>query len=337
MSVLPEYESLTLTEINNPLLDIANHPQLDTPSVDINIISIVPENEILASTNSTELTTSILTTTNDQVVDSTIITTNAIDNEMLHSTSSDNPKSMKIVQNDENNNNNLVPINDTNSPYSSSSNQVKKQNIENDDDRTSSQSCYGQSSLLLSSSLSLQADQPLILSSSTQLSDWKISSGKTTESRLTMLSSQIIESVQVSVPRKCLVVDDVPTNRKMLRRHLKGHYCEDATDGIIALNMVKAVAAAASSLSSTVDIAELSVDSPARNYDIIFMDYVMPNMNGPTATKKIRDFGYTGPIYGVTGNSLPVDIDAFMNAGATDVIIKPLKKEDLLRMELFKN
>ena len=67
-------------------------------------------------------------------------------------------------------------------------------------------------------------------------------------------------------------------------------------------------------------------------YDAILMDYVMPKMNGPDATKAIRQLGYTGPIIGVTGNALPEDREVFMNAGATDVIIKPLRLPVLLNI-----
>jgi CheY-like chemotaxis protein len=55
-------------------------------------------------------------------------------------------------------------------------------------------------------------------------------------------------------------------------------------------------------------------------------------MNGPDATRAIRQFGYTGPIIGVTGNALDEDKLIFMNAGATNVIIKPLKMSKLLEI-----
>jgi two-component system capsular synthesis sensor histidine kinase RcsC len=55
------------------------------------------------------------------------------------------------------------------------------------------------------------------------------------------------------------------------------------------------------------------------------MDFVMPNMNGPDATRAIRLLGYTGPIVGLTGNALAEDKVIFMKAGTTDVLIKPLK------------
>jgi CheY-like chemotaxis protein len=59
-------------------------------------------------------------------------------------------------------------------------------------------------------------------------------------------------------------------------------------------------------------------------YDIILMDYSMPTMDGPTATRLIRKMGFKGPIYGVTGNALQSDIDFFTSCGLNGVFLKPL-------------
>ena len=53
------------------------------------------------------------------------------------------------------------------------------------------------------------------------------------------------------------------------------------------------------------------------------MDFVMPNMDGPTATKAIRHLGYRGPIFGVTGNALDSDVNYFVRSGANGVLAKP--------------
>lgn len=88
-----------------------------------------------------------------------------------------------------------------------------------------------------------------------------------------------------------LVVDDSRLNRKMLLKCLKadGHTCWEAEDGLQAIAMVKN--------RIHLDDGELCVP-----YDAILMDFVMPNMDGPEATKEIRALGYRGLIFGVTGN-----------------------------------
>ena len=55
----------------------------------------------------------------------------------------------------------------------------------------------------------------------------------------------------------------------------------------------------------------------------------MPNMDGPTATKEIRNLGFTGHIIGVTGNALDSDVTYFIDAGATKVLTKPVNVDDL--------
>ena len=112
-----------------------------------------------------------------------------------------------------------------------------------------------------------------------------------------------------------LVVDDSAMNRKMLCKALKAHgylYTE-ATDGAEAVSIVK------DSLSNKIPVT----------FDGILMDYIMPNMDGPTATEEIRKLGYIQPIIGVTGNALQSDIDHFTKHGASRVLIKPVQPKDL--------
>ena len=46
-------------------------------------------------------------------------------------------------------------------------------------------------------------------------------------------------------------------------------------------------------------------------------------MDGPTATRAIRAMGYTGRIFGVTGNGMAADIQLFTDSGVDRVILKP--------------
>ena len=94
-----------------------------------------------------------------------------------------------------------------------------------------------------------------------------------------------------SMALNVLVVDDSRLNRKMLLKCLQkdGHRCTEAEDGLQAIERVK----------QRMDVAIGCYDKP---FDAILMDFIMPNMDGPTATKHLRGMGYTGPIFGVTGN-----------------------------------
>ena len=62
-------------------------------------------------------------------------------------------------------------------------------------------------------------------------------------------------------------------------------------------------------------------------YDAILMDFVMPVMDGPDATKAIRELDYGGPIIGCTGNTLHRDLQRFHDSGCDRVIGKPFGVE----------
>ena len=107
-----------------------------------------------------------------------------------------------------------------------------------------------------------------------------------------------------------LIVDDSGPNRKMLSRLISSSFGKVslAVDGLDALRFVR---------------------ETHQKPEIILMDYVMPNMDGPTATKELRALGYKGMIIGVTGNALPAEIDTFLDHGATCVLTKPLRLKEL--------
>eukprot|EP01042_Synura_sphagnicola_P036877 gene36877-biopygen32679 len=85
----------------------------------------------------------------------------------------------------------------------------------------------------------------------------------------------------------------------------------------------RAVSQAADGQEALNKVLESLTAPPDLQYDIILMDFVMPVMDGPTATKEIRKAGYTGLLFGLTGNVLESDIEYFIAQGANDVLTKP--------------
>ena len=59
-------------------------------------------------------------------------------------------------------------------------------------------------------------------------------------------------------------------------------------------------------------------------YDIIFMDYMMPGMDGIEATKILRSMGYGHPIVALTANALKGQAELFMNNGFSGFMAKPI-------------
>jgi signal transduction histidine kinase/CheY-like chemotaxis protein/HPt (histidine-containing phosphotransfer) domain-containing protein/ferredoxin len=64
-------------------------------------------------------------------------------------------------------------------------------------------------------------------------------------------------------------------------------------------------------------------------YDIIFMDHMMPKMDGIEATKIIRSMGYKKPIVALTANAVRGQADVFLGNGFDDYIFKPIDIREL--------
>jgi CheY-like chemotaxis protein len=108
-------------------------------------------------------------------------------------------------------------------------------------------------------------------------------------------------------------VDDHKVNRLLVRQVLAQawHSCEifEAEDGMQALQWLQVERA-----------------------DVVFMDMVMPVLDGVQATKHIRAKGIGGDrmgIVGLTANVNPSDLEAFKAAGLDDLLLKPFRAEAL--------
>jgi signal transduction histidine kinase/DNA-binding response OmpR family regulator/uncharacterized protein YoxC len=101
-----------------------------------------------------------------------------------------------------------------------------------------------------------------------------------------------------------LIVDDVETNLYVAKGLMVpyGMKIDLATSGFEAIDKVK----------------------EGNVYDIIFMDHMMPKMDGMETTKKLREIGYRHPIVALTANALAGQAEVFLNNGFDGFISKPI-------------
>ncbi|MCL1863599.1 MAG: response regulator [Defluviitaleaceae bacterium] len=59
-------------------------------------------------------------------------------------------------------------------------------------------------------------------------------------------------------------------------------------------------------------------------YDIIFMDHMMPEMDGIETTQRLRSMGYTRPIVALTANAVKGQAEVFMKNGFSGFMSKPI-------------
>jgi len=103
---------------------------------------------------------------------------------------------------------------------------------------------------------------------------------------------------------KVMVVDDVETNLYVACGLLApyGLSIEIATSGFEAIDKVRG----------------------GSTYDIIFMDHMMPKMDGMEAVKIIRSLDYKGYIVALTANAIAGQAEMFLKNGFDDFISKPI-------------
>ena len=104
---------------------------------------------------------------------------------------------------------------------------------------------------------------------------------------------------------RVLIVDDVLTNLEVAKKLMEPYKLniETAMNGYEALDKIKAL---------------------ETYYDIIFMDYMMPGMDGIETTKIIRELGYKGTIIVLTANAVVGADKMFLQNGFDDFVSKPI-------------
>ncbi|MDH5667996.1 MAG: response regulator [Nitrospira sp.] len=115
-----------------------------------------------------------------------------------------------------------------------------------------------------------------------------------------------------------LIVDDSPAQHQLLRSILfKEGYADVVT--------VDCAQAAFSALS-------LDGGSPSVSFDLILLDIHMPDLDGITACKRIKEQDHLRdiPVVMITGAQTPNNLKEAFSAGATDFIKKPPNPIDLL-------
>ncbi|MFN3998366.1 response regulator [Algoriphagus sp.] len=111
--------------------------------------------------------------------------------------------------------------------------------------------------------------------------------------------------------KKVLIVDDNDLNRKLFENLIGQIYSfESAKNGIEAITMTE-----------------------NEHFDLILMDIQMPQMDGITAMRKIRQRNNAVcPILAVTAYAEETDRDSFINQGFDDFITKPIRPKEFIKL-----
>lgn len=115
----------------------------------------------------------------------------------------------------------------------------------------------------------------------------------------------------MSKPRVLLVEDDKMC-AKIGSKFLQAFECgvETARDGLEAVS---------------------KINNGSNQYDLVFMDIIMPNLDGVSATVCIREIRPDIPIIAMTSNIRADDIDMYFRYGMNDVLPKPFTKEGMMK------
>lgn len=118
----------------------------------------------------------------------------------------------------------------------------------------------------------------------------------------------VFQITAVDIPQlsgRVLVAEDGLDNQRLLASYLR----QAGVDFDIVRNGREAVAKAL-----------------GHEYALVLMDIQMPVMDGVSATKKLRESNYRGPIVALTANVMHEDVKLYKSSGCTSVLAKPIDR-----------
>jgi len=121
------------------------------------------------------------------------------------------------------------------------------------------------------------------------------------------MSKTILET-EGSLLARLLIVDDDARLRKLVRTYaeLEHHECEEAGNGTMALNLLK-----------------------AQTFDLLILDVMMPAMDGFEILEKLREFSEI-PVIMLTARSEEYDKLQGFRLGVDDYVTKPFSPRELM-------
>jgi len=115
--------------------------------------------------------------------------------------------------------------------------------------------------------------------------------------------------IKFNAPKaRALVVDDIATNLKI-------------AEGLLHLYKIEVdlCLTGQEAIDKTLD-----ADRRGNPYDLVFMDHMMPEMDGVKATKRMREQNYEHPIVALTANAVAGVREMFLANGFNDFLSKPI-------------
>ncbi|QDU08690.1 ATP-binding protein [Gimesia aquarii] len=113
-----------------------------------------------------------------------------------------------------------------------------------------------------------------------------------------------------------LLAEDGPDNQRLISFILKksGAQVTTADNGKVALELA------------------LQARDEGNPFDVILMDMQMPVLDGYSASTKLREAEYTGPIIALTAHAMSHDRKKCIDAGCDDYTTKPVDREQLIAL-----